>query len=328
MSWGWVVVTMLSIGDLARHTGLSVRMLRHYHELGVVTPVRVDEDTGYRWYSASQIGRVDALVALKELGFTLAQCREILEELVSAEELRDLLRERQAELAERIDADTARLAEVGRRLRSIERGLTMTNRTLEIRPLPALRLAQVSTQVNDTTEIPAAVADLVDTLSARLGGTGLDVRGRGIRTYYGHPDGSWIDVAVGVPLPSDANGAGGADRGGGPPILTDVEVEAIDGVEVVDLPAVDTAAVVVHRGPASDIAEAWRTFDVATDQHGLTPYGIHRQVFLDPADAGDAAHACQASAAAHAGHASDAAHAGDEVLVELQSPVRPSAAGC
>jgi DNA-binding transcriptional MerR regulator len=293
MSWGWVVAIMLSIGDLARHTGLTVRMLRHYDELGLVTPVRVDEDTGYRWYTASQVGRVDALVALKELGFSLARCREILDEQVSAEELRDLLRHRQTELAERIDADTARLAEVGRRLRSIERGLTMTNRTLEIRPLPALRLAQVSGHVNDTTEIPAAVADLVDRLSTHLRGTGpaergVDVPRSGIRTFYGHPDGTRIDVAVGIPLTrSDEDG----------------EVEAIDGLEVVDLPAVETAAVVVHRGPASEIAEAWRTFDVATDQHGLTPYGVHRQVSLD------------------AGH-------GDEVVVELQCPVRPSAEGC
>ena len=50
------------------------------HALGLVTPVRVDEQTGYRWYTASQIGWVDALVALKELGFTLEQCGQILDE--------------------------------------------------------------------------------------------------------------------------------------------------------------------------------------------------------------------------------------------------------
>lgn len=64
-----------------------------------------------------------------------------------------MLRLRQAELEQRIKADTEGLTEVGRRLRSIERGLTMTNDTLEIKALPALRLAQVRAEVNDTTEI-------------------------------------------------------------------------------------------------------------------------------------------------------------------------------
>ncbi|MDQ3382947.1 MAG: MerR family transcriptional regulator, partial [Actinomycetota bacterium] len=73
---------MLSIGDLARHTRVSVRMFRHYDTPGLVVPERVDEGTGYRWYAASQIGRVDSLVALKELGFTLEQCRAILDETV------------------------------------------------------------------------------------------------------------------------------------------------------------------------------------------------------------------------------------------------------
>ena len=48
---------MLSIGELARRTRVSVRMLRHYDELGLVKPHRVDPATGYRWYSASQVGR-------------------------------------------------------------------------------------------------------------------------------------------------------------------------------------------------------------------------------------------------------------------------------
>ncbi len=275
---------MLSIGDLARHTNVSVRMLRHYDALGLVTPVRVDERTGYRWYTASQIGRVNALIALKELGFTLEQCREILDERISIAELRDLLRFRQAEVTQRIEADTERLAEVGRRLTSIERGLTMTNQTLEIKPLPALRLAQVSAEVNDTTEIAAAVGPLFETLRERLTAAGRRVEGRGIRTYHGHPDGSRIDVAAGVPI--------------------DDEVGPIDGVEIVDLPAVDMAATVVHRGPAAGIADAWLTFDVATDEHGLIPFGVHRQIYLDAPDGAA------------------------EWVVELQAPVRPSDEPC
>jgi DNA-binding transcriptional MerR regulator len=276
----WSGGIMLSIGDLARRTRVSVRMLRHNDALGLITPVHVDERTGYRWYTASQIGRVNALVALKELGFTLEQCGQVLDEQMSVLELIDLLRTRQAELAQAIEADTQRLAEVGRRLRSIERGLTMTNPTLTLKALPALRLAQISAEVNDTTEIGAVVGPLFDTLTRRLTAAGLSVEGRGLRTYFGRPDGSKIDVAAAVPV--------------------DVESGSIDGVEIVELPAEETAAAVVYRGPAGDIADAWQTFAVATDEQGLIPFGVHRQVYL---------------------HAPDGS---DEWVVELQCPVRRS----
>ncbi|HIW64256.1 MAG TPA: MerR family transcriptional regulator [Candidatus Stackebrandtia excrementipullorum] len=271
---------MLSIGELARRTRVSVRMLRHYDELGLVKPHRVDPATGYRWYSASQVGRVDSLVALKELGFTLAECRAILDENVTVEQLHGMLRRRHAELDDRIRADLRRLDEVGRRLRSIERGLTMTNRMLRLTPLPALRLLQVRTEVNDTTEISRVTGPLFEALRDRLAAAGTAVEGAGIRTFYGRPGGAGIEVAAAVEAPD---------------IVPDV-----DGVELVDLPTVPSGARVVHRGPATEIADAWFTIDTALENRGLVSDGLHRQIFLEPPDQNG------------------------DCTVELQCPVRPS----
>ena len=49
----------LPIGDFSRATHLSVKMLRHYHELGLLEPVEVDVDSGYRRYAAEQKLQVD-----------------------------------------------------------------------------------------------------------------------------------------------------------------------------------------------------------------------------------------------------------------------------
>jgi len=49
------VTSTLAIGDFSRATFLSVRMLRHYHELGLLVPVDVDADSGYRRYAPEQI---------------------------------------------------------------------------------------------------------------------------------------------------------------------------------------------------------------------------------------------------------------------------------
>lgn len=47
---------MFSIGEFARLGGVSVRTLRHYDEIGLLRPATVDQDTGYRGYTADQLG--------------------------------------------------------------------------------------------------------------------------------------------------------------------------------------------------------------------------------------------------------------------------------
>src|ERR1700733_617389 len=83
---------MFSIGEFARHGRVSVRMLRHYDEIGLLRPASVDPLTGYRFYQAGQLAELNRLIALKELGFTLEQVRSIMVETVTAAELRGMLR--------------------------------------------------------------------------------------------------------------------------------------------------------------------------------------------------------------------------------------------
>jgi len=62
---------MLKIGDFARLGQVSVRMLRNYDELGLLTPAHIDQWTSYRSYTADQLARLNRIVALKGLGFSL-----------------------------------------------------------------------------------------------------------------------------------------------------------------------------------------------------------------------------------------------------------------
>ena len=96
---------MFSIGDFASHGRVSVRMLRHYDAIGLLRPAHVDPATGYRSYEAAQLARLNRVVALKELGFTLTEVQSIVDDEVGPEELRGMLRLRRTELRSRIDAD-------------------------------------------------------------------------------------------------------------------------------------------------------------------------------------------------------------------------------
>ena len=61
----------MPIGRFSRLTGLSVKALRHYDELGLLRPATVDAETGYRSYSSAQVGRAEAIRTLRRLELPL-----------------------------------------------------------------------------------------------------------------------------------------------------------------------------------------------------------------------------------------------------------------
>jgi DNA-binding transcriptional MerR regulator len=73
---------MFKIGDFSKLSCISVKTLRYYDELGLLKPAHVDHFTGYRYYSADQMPRLNRILALKDLGFSLEQTRRLLEGLL------------------------------------------------------------------------------------------------------------------------------------------------------------------------------------------------------------------------------------------------------
>jgi DNA-binding transcriptional MerR regulator/effector-binding domain-containing protein len=70
--------TRIPIGDFSRMTYLSVKALRHYHDVGILEPAEVDPATGYRFYSASQVGPAQMVRRLRDLGMPLDAVRDVL----------------------------------------------------------------------------------------------------------------------------------------------------------------------------------------------------------------------------------------------------------
>ncbi|MBF6556234.1 MAG: MerR family transcriptional regulator [Acidimicrobiales bacterium] len=68
----------LSIGDFSRMTYLSVKTLRHYHAVGLLEPVEIDNWTGYRYYSAEQVPIGQVIRRFRDLGMPLDQVKEVL----------------------------------------------------------------------------------------------------------------------------------------------------------------------------------------------------------------------------------------------------------
>jgi DNA-binding transcriptional MerR regulator/effector-binding domain-containing protein len=127
---------MFSIGEFARLGGVSIRTLRHYDEIGLLRPAAVDPDTGYRGYSAAQLGQINRVMALKELGLSLAQVRRLLDG-VTLGELHGMLLLRRAQLEHELDQHKNQLLGVEARLRSIAREDGMPPDDIVAKTIPA-----------------------------------------------------------------------------------------------------------------------------------------------------------------------------------------------
>ncbi|MEV5968851.1 MerR family transcriptional regulator [Streptomyces sp. NPDC051921] len=254
---------MFTIGDFARHGRVSVRMLRHYDAIGLLRPAHVDPHSGYRFYSADQLARLNRVIALKDLGFTLEQVGTILGDAIGADELRGMLRLRQAELETALGEARARLAQVGARLRAIESEGRMSTQDVVVKKVPAVRIAELSGTAGSfgPKDISPVIGPLYDELCGRLEAAGVSGFGPGIAYYEdaGRGDGSVL-VHAGMTVP---------------------EGTEAEGVLVHVLPGIEEAATIVHRGSMDDILPTAQTLAGWIDTNGYRSTGYARELYLE-----------------------------------------------
>ncbi|TQF03746.1 MerR family transcriptional regulator [Kitasatospora acidiphila] len=254
---------MFTIGDFARHGRVSVRMLRHYDAIGLLRPAHVDPATGYRHYTAAQLARLNRVIALKDLGFTLQQVQDIVEDKVATDEMRGMLRLRRAELETAMAAAAMRLVQVEARLRAIESEGRMPTNDVIIKSLPAVRLAELTATAAsfEPGDISPVIGPLYEELFQLLAAAGITPTGPGIAYYEDAPEGDGrISVHAAV----------------------QVSAALQDGAfQVLDLPSVDQAATIVHRGPMDTVLPTAQTLAHWIDGNGYQSAGYPREIYLE-----------------------------------------------
>ncbi|WP_229403398.1 MerR family transcriptional regulator [Micromonospora okii] len=261
---------MFTIGDFARLGRVSVRMLRHYDSIGLLRPAAVDQRSGYRFYRAEQLHRLNRVIALKELGLTLGQVRVIVDDAVDVAELRGMLRLRRSELEARLAADTARLAGVEARLRMIETEGRMTSQDVVLKELPPVRVAELTAVARSyqTPDISPVIQPLYPELHRRLGEARITPSGPGLAWY--EPAGEEaVLVHAGVVVAAEAGSA--------------------REFAIVDLPAVPAAATIIHHGPMDEVERSMQALAAWIEENGWHADGFARELYVaysaeDPAN--------------------------------------------
>ncbi len=133
----------LKIGAFARLAGISVVALRHYEQVSVLTPSRIDPETGYRYYQLDQLPRLNRLLALQDLGFSLDEIRYLLQNNLSFDYLHGMFAMKQAQIQHLIDDEQDRLQRIATRLQQIEQEGKMPRYDIGIKQVDELLVASI-----------------------------------------------------------------------------------------------------------------------------------------------------------------------------------------
>ena len=103
---------LMRIGEIAAFFGVSVKALRIYEKMGILTPAKIDEDNGYRYYTPDQVKHLDAVLELRELGFSLVEIQKLLENNISKDEYMEVLVHKKMMWQEKIFTAQDRIDEI------------------------------------------------------------------------------------------------------------------------------------------------------------------------------------------------------------------------
>ncbi len=253
---------MFKIGEFSRLSRVPVKTLRYYHEIGLLEPAQIDDFTGYRFYTAVQLTRLNHILALKDLGFSLENIGQMVDDDLSPEQMQRLLQMKRAELAQQIETDQARLTRLESRLKQIKKDAKMPAYEVVVKNVDKMKIASV----RDVVANYQSVGSLYEELSGALERQGIAPAGPLMAIYYdeGYKEID-VDMETAVPI------IGGSLPQGR------VIIRELPGAEMASL---------VWQGPYDEFTLAYQSLMSWIEANDYQIIGPNREIYLHGPEAG------------------------------------------
>ncbi len=237
--------------------------LRYYDEIGLLKPIQVDPETGYRFYTMDQLPYLHRILAFKELGLGLTQIVEILDEGISPEVLQGMLRLRQAQLQQHLQAEQEQLVRINARLLSLEQGSSLPVYEVvlkAVKPITGVSLSVTKTDLVDQVHW----VDVIDALLKRCGVKPIDH----LLVLHPESEDEHTPRSVEIVAPVDWRD-------------TDILATRSEGrLTRCELPAFPHMASILHQGPPALVMPAYQALGTWMENNAYTIVGPRRKICL------------------------------------------------
>ena len=289
---------MFRIGEFSLIAQVSGRLLRYYDEIGLLSPEYTDPQTGYRYYSATQLPHLNRILVLKELGLGLDQIARLLSQGASSEEIRGMLLLRKAEITQAMQDEMAQLQLVEARLDQLDAFGQAPVLDVVVKAIPSQRYLALREVFPDVASVRRLVVQMTALVPHTMPSSSLGQIAFVIHSRMFDPDA--LDFEVGYLLTGSPGNAGNAGNAGRTPATVRLSEERV--LTVRDLPAVETMATLAHAGSINDIHRSYGLLGTWVEQQRWRIVGQGRQVMLQLPQPGH-----------------------DDAIIELQIPVSKAA---
>ncbi|MBU6360347.1 MAG: MerR family transcriptional regulator [Chloroflexi bacterium] len=231
---------MLRIGDFSRLAQVSIVTLRHYDDVGLMKPAHIDRFTDYRYYTLDQLPRLNRILALKDLGFSLEQIVRLLNDNIPVEQMKGMLRLRQGDIERQIAEEQIKLVRIATRLRQIENENNPVRYDVAVKSLDALTIASTRQIIPNLFEMGRYRCAAYDRIYNTLANYKIKSNGTELALYHNHEyTETNIDTEMAVVIP-----------------VREISKLALAPIGTRQLPASPETACVVHQGATLDVTQA------------------------------------------------------------------------
>lgn len=257
---------MLKIGDFARLGHVSIVTLRHYDDYGLLKPTRIDNFTGYRYYSVSLLPRLNRILALKDLGFSLEQIEQVLNDDLTHEQLHGMLILKHAQIEQHIVKEQSRLTRITSRLRQIELEDTMSQYDVILKKIPAMVVASQRITIPTNEEVPDYLGKAYSRVWEHIRSHKAEVVGSNFTIWHQAPDIVEDEIVEAV-------------------VPIKQKVPETDYVKVYELEETEVASA-VHHGDFDDFTQLHTAILKWVEDNGYKVMGGYREIYIqhDPND--------------------------------------------
>lgn len=256
---------MFRIGEFSKIAQVSGSLLRYYDQIGLLKPAHVDQWTSYRYYSAKQLPRLHRILALKELGLALDQIALLVDEEVSAAEIRGMLTLRKAQVEQTVNEEMARLRHLEARLQQID-APDHSAFDIVLKNVPAQRYLSVREVLPNADMALGIMREMVQSLPTRIS---EDVLGHFTTVVHSETlESDRLDIELGAVLSGDDD--------------MSMTLSGDRLLKVRTLPAEARMATVVRVGGFENNCQSYGAIGLWVEENGYRINGPGREVLIQP----------------------------------------------
>lgn len=252
----------IKIGLFSKIAQVTIRTLRHYDELGLLKPARIEWSTNYRYYTYDQLIRLNQILVLKDAGFSLEQIASMIDKAMSIEDMKRMMLRKKEELTAQISEAAYRIQSIESRMSQLEKLGEEPKYEIVLKQVPKLYVATLRAIVPKPQDMPAYRCRMFDELSEWLSGTKLVLREEYVFYHMTEFIEENFDIEVAYCLEAAA------------------EPNSQGNVALFGVPAEPVVASLVYKGPFMGVGDALLELFSWIGMNGYSQSGPVRELHL------------------------------------------------